>query len=271
MVAKKGLLFFSRRSLDWAVDWHIGHPWNLQVLGLSLGDYYLQAFSALGIEEVRVLSDLPAPEDLGSKGSTGIRPNIQWKQSAMDQGKLSLLRHNRYFCQGSPTLVLTVPLFIFDLWDIRDLSLPSNLDYSSDLPAEDEEAFILLDAGRLATLPWESHPLRSIGDYFFISQILLKGPVPAHLRGQTHSEGGIFHHPKTPLPKNVALGHGVYLGENTQVGRDSLINRTILYGHQNLGAKVVMENKLVIKNKIYSPHRGTGTEITDQGILKVKA
>jgi hypothetical protein len=159
--------------------------------------------------------------------------------------KLSLLRHNRYFCQGSPTLVLTVPLFIFDLWDIRDLSLPSNLDYSSDLPAEDEEAFILLDAGRLATLPWESHPLRSIGDYFFISQILLKGPVPAHLRGQTHSEGGIFHHPKTPLPKNVALGHGVYLGENTQVGRDSLINRTILYGHQNLGAKVVMENKLV--------------------------
>jgi hypothetical protein len=181
MVPKKGLLFFSRHALEWAADWPIDHPWHLEILGLSLGEYYLRAFSAFGIGEVRILSDLPAPAGLSLKSGS---PIIQWKQSAMDQGKVSLLRHNRYFCQGSPTLVLSAPLFIFDLWDNQDMELPSQLDYSSDLPAEDGEAFVLLDAGRLATLPWESHPLRSAwATTFFISQILLKGPVPAHLEG----------------------------------------------------------------------------------------
>jgi hypothetical protein len=261
MVPKKGLLFFSRHVLEWAADWPIDHPWNLEILGLSLGNYYLQGFAALGIHEIRVLSDLPSPSTLPK--------TVQWKQSAMDQGKVSLLRHNRYFFQGVPTLVLSSPFFVFDLWDCQDLSIPSGLQYSSDLPEEEGESFVLLDAGRLATLPWESHPLRSVGDYFFISQILLKGPVPSHLRGQTHVDGGIFHHPKTRFPKNAELGHGVFLGMHTQIGRGSMINRTILYGNQNLGSKVVMENKLVVKNKIYSPHRGTGTEITDHGILKV--
>ena len=256
----KALILCRDLDFSWFTSHLPDHVLDLDVLGESLWLHYRRLFAALGIDEVRILSETAAPR--GAK----LPETWPWQPS---EGILQTLSGQRIFLRGARTLIVRAPVYFL---------AP---EFPGGVPAAFGEAthpglepVWLSPEGRIT--PWDGGPWLSLTrakDYHrLVLRLLatLPPPIP-DLRGIP--QGAILEAPVrlargTRIARGCRVGPQTVLGPRVSLDRDVRIDRTILYGGQHLGPGVELSGKLVLGTSILTPENGAVTPVSDGRILK---
>jgi len=250
-------------------------PYVLKILNKPLLEYFIDFCVLMGVRQIRIVQDDPAPDVEGALGD-GRRWGVELSYLPVrEEDEIpTILAKNRAFCRGGSLLCMEG--FFFPRCDMRNLPPVAEAEgmrsFSLTSPVHKGRILLLSEGDSLEQCrerdDWPGlslEDMQSVADYFRISMEILHERSSHYSLPGYNSEEGVYIGQNVEISPNVQILKPVMIGDQVQ-----LVGRATIGPSAVIGGNVIVDDATLIQDSIVGDHTyvGAGLEFRDKIVFK---